>query len=194
MKKVTSLLCMLVLSLGIVATANALQFTVDKIASKVSLSNIDTFLWTSLTADLSLNPETFSLNEGQTRTIDFFTLTAEGFGLGRADISATLAFSSPETSTTGTADVRWGTIGGYISGGILAWNNYKTTNASGNLISVVFEDGVAIVCGDTATVHASITNHAGGTVSVPEPGTMLMLGSVLLGLVAVSRKRFNHKN
>ena len=32
------------------------------------------------------------------------------------------------------------------------------------------------------------------SVSVPEPETMLMLGSVLLGLVAVSRKRFNHRN
>ena len=32
------------------------------------------------------------------------------------------------------------------------------------------------------------------TVSVPEPGTMLMLGFVLLGLVGVSRKRFNNRN
>ena len=29
---------------------------------------------------------------------------------------------------------------------------------------------------------------------VPEPGTMLMLGFVLLGLVGVSRKRFNNRN
>ena len=29
---------------------------------------------------------------------------------------------------------------------------------------------------------------------VPEPETMLMLGFVLLGLVAISRKRFNHRN
>ena len=31
-------------------------------------------------------------------------------------------------------------------------------------------------------------------ISVPEPGTMLMLGGVLLGLVAVSRKRFKTRN
>ena len=35
---------------------------------------------------------------------------------------------------------------------------------------------------------------AKGTVSVPEPETMLMLGFVLLGLVGVSRKRFNNRN
>jgi hypothetical protein len=33
-----------------------------------------------------------------------------------------------------------------------------------------------------------------GSVPVPEPETMLMLGSVLLGLVAVSRKRFKTRN
>ena len=31
-------------------------------------------------------------------------------------------------------------------------------------------------------------------ISVPEPETMLMLGGVLLGLVAVSRKRFKTRN
>jgi hypothetical protein len=42
-------------------------------------------------------------------------------------------------------------------------------------------------------LHAYITNR-GRTTSVPEPGTMLMLGFVLLGLVGVSRKRFNNRN
>jgi hypothetical protein len=43
-------------------------------------------------------------------------------------------------------------------------------------------------------VHAYITNLGDGSVPVPEPETMLMLGFVLLGLVGVSRKRFNNRN
>ena len=42
--------------------------------------------------------------------------------------------------------------------------------------------------------YLTATGHEVASVPVPEPGTMLMLGSVLLGLVAVSRKRFNNRN
>ena len=61
---------------------------------------------------------------------------------------------------------------------LLAWLSNET-----------FNEGIGLdrVC-KGATVDLKLKYK---TASVPEPGTMMMLGSVLLGLVAVSRKRFN---
>ena len=197
MKKITILLFSLALVLGIVVNAAALPFEVDSGNSTVSLSNISSIGWTSLDYTKLLTPETFNIGEGQTQTMEFFSLTATGFGVGTADIAATLAFTTPEISTTGSGNVSWGTLFGKISGGTLTWNNLPDIkNIDGTSISIDFEDGIALVCGDTAIVHAYVTNlgGGGGSVSVPEPGTMLMLGFVLLGLVGVSRKRFNNRN
>ena len=197
MKKITILLCSLMLGLGIVGNAGALDFVVDS-HTDVSLGNISSIGWTSLTPELSLSSgDNFSVEVGKTEKIDFFTLTATGFGLGSADVSATLAFDPPAIAATGTGDLGWFTVFGAISGGYLSWDNSTLPaifNVSEEIIGIDFEEGIAIVCGQTATVHAYITNYGDGTVPVPEPQTMLMLGSVLLGLVVVTRKRFNDRS
>jgi hypothetical protein len=192
MKKLAVLICSLALVFGVVGNAAALNFTVPN-DSDVDLNNV--WGWGSLTYEMA-STTSFTLNPGDpTQTIDFFTLNASGSGGGYATINADLIFNEPDLSVSGSGGALWGSLG-FISGGILGWYSQPDlVNIGGNVISIMFEQGVDIVCGTgPVTVHAYITNLGDGSVPVPEPGTMLMLGFVLLSLVGVSRKRFSNRN
>ena len=202
MKKLIITLYSLALVFGVIEIVMATPITFDMAgAPSSSVIVTDSAPLANLTANLAgnLEAQTFTLDDGQSQTIDFFALTASGlFAFNQSyKIIATLAFDSPSISgSTGTGGGTFGTLAGVISGGTLTWGSIdpSTFVFNGNNISVDFEDGFRNGLGNTAMVHAYITNNGGGLTSVPEPGTMLTLGSVLLGLVAVSRKRFNQRN
>ena len=194
MKKLAVLICSLALVFGVFGNAAALDFTVSN-DSDVTLNNV--WGWGSLTYSMA-SPTSFDLNQDVTETIDFFTLTAEGSAGGYATIDAdlTLTTSTGTGTGSGSGGALWGSLG-FISGGILGWYSQPgIVEIGGNEINIMFEQGVDIVCGTgPVMVHAYVTYLGGeGSVSVPEPETMLMLGFVLLGLVGVSRKRFNQRN
>lgn len=199
MKKILSGLSTILLLTGgaQVAGATAVDFDLQgPPGSSVLLSNVSTWGWTSLAAELApgLDLEAFTLGDGETKEVDFFSLSASGFiGLGEADIAATLGFDLPPgISAQGSGEVGWATLFGVISGGVLNWDSATLpdtfTLANGNVIGVDFEDGYDLTLCDSSLVHAYITNY-GGAAPVPEPATMLLFGAGLVGVVGNRARR-----
>ena len=205
-KQITALLVgSALMMMTAVAGATPISFDVAGAgSSSVSVTNqdlrINPFDNGSISAALvgNLDAQLFTLGDSQSMTIDFFTLTTKGSSLlEKYNISATLAFDAPGISAVGSGGGRFTsgmTFLGYVSGGWLAWDTATMPDfftVAGNTVKVDFESGNAFGFGNTATIHATITNQGGGTVPVPEPGTMMLLGFGMLGMAIYGKRRMN---
>ena len=195
-----------IMAAAVASPASALLFDVSGgPGSSVTISSIST--WGDAadpvaTLNEDLNDVTFDLAAGQSRTFDFFNLTVDvtedgWLGGGSAEISATLAFDLPAgTSGTGGGDGSWFTFLGLFSGGELRWTHQPDDVILATAIdgvesfSIVFSDIAGFGFGNTATVQATVTASGVGVASVPEPGTIMLMGIGLVGLARVGRRKF----
>ncbi len=194
MRKISVSLLAILFVFGMIGTSNAIPitFSVDAADSSVQLTNISGF-GATITSAMAAAPGDFTLADGASSTFNFFSLTVSPtffIGGGTADITATLAFYSPEAvSVTAQGDIMYAQISGILTTSGITWANMPQTEflSNGDSFDVSFLGGSYGGSDNTRMITATVTAHA-APAPVPEPMTLLLLGTGLLGLAGFRRK------
>jgi PEP-CTERM motif len=132
--------------------------------------------------------KSFNLDEGKkSGTLDFFNVSINSpiaAGIGKA------IFNIGPLNDEG---VYAGLSFGRYTIGAISWGAPQIIAYNGGSLELDLFDVKNFGAGSSFNISGTM-KYTKDSISVPEPGAMLSLGIVLLGLVAVSRKRFNERN
>jgi hypothetical protein len=191
MKRLIVVLGAFLLFFGVLGNANALNFTLGRYLRFLNNSDPGLVIHKS---NVLTPGSSFDLALGGSAKVPLFKIwtdavdVATGEDTVRKDIAVMLNFTTPVGISGGP--ITGNTFGqrvlfGAFQEGKVEWNDPTYFSFGGT-------GGTSKGEKNGATVDLKLKDAVAGTsVSVPESGTMLVLGSVLLCLVVVSRKRFN---
>ena len=197
MKKFLMFICAVTLVFGMVGSASAIPIQFELNAYDVTLNEADPGLvlyWEPILT----TPISAELEVGESTTFNLFTLGSDEAvvdedDLVKKEISVAFEFSSPEISTTGTGKTEGGILW-TLSGARVEWiNPVNFTFGTTGLFTIALENDAFWLPG-SADIEATLTYVKADTAPVPEPSTILLLGSGLLGLVGYGRTRFSKKS
>jgi PEP-CTERM motif len=189
MHKLLARLVQIAAALAIAGAAQAIPFTIaGGSGTPVGVAVGSTV---TVVAASDLAGRTYDLSVGETsEKFDFLDVTLSGLGGAIGLIDANLDFLTPDVSAEGVLG-GFGAVFGLISGGRLEVvdDGGPIALGDGNWFDVNFFgfDTYCFLCTSvTGTVQASITVLSAPPTSVPEPGTLSLLGA---GLVAIGLMR-----
>lgn len=202
MKKLMAIIVCLGM-LGFAGLANATPYTFDMGAgSSVDTSGTNSVLQMYANINSNLDDVLFSLNEGESNNFYFATIgTTESWinddDLNPGVVTAYVDFDNPDLiQSIGGTSVGFSGIFHFIQGWNLTWNDPVVVDFGNGgqfsieLADVGYDSWFWQGPDGSADVYATVTLN---TAPVPEPSTILLIGTGLLGIIGFGRKRLNKK-